>query len=123
MGLSPPLDDLVSQLPDPLEAGGVEHGADALGKCLLMLPADLPEGVASDVHLATLPGYALEVPLDGVDQAAVIVAGDQPHAAQSAVLEAPESPSYVASLSVSATSTASNSRKPSSRTPFTISTP
>ena len=41
-----------------------------------MLPADLPEGVASDVHLATLPGYALEVPLDGVDQAAVIVAGD-----------------------------------------------
>src|SRR5690554_5541109 len=92
MGLSPPLDDLVSQLPGPLEAGGVEHGADVLRKCLLMLPADLPEGVASDVHLATLPGYALEVPLDGVDQAAVIVAGDQPHATRSAVLEAPEKP-------------------------------
>src|SRR5690606_17594401 len=75
-GSYPPLDDLVSQLPGPLEAGGVEHGADVLGERLLVLPADLPEGVASDVHLATLPGYALEVPVDGVDQAAVIVAGD-----------------------------------------------
>lgn len=55
-----------------------------------MLPADLPEGVPGDVNLATLPGCALEVPADGVHQAAVIVAGHQPHAAQATVLEAPE---------------------------------
>ena len=51
---------------------------------------DLPERVAGDVHLAALPRPALEVLPDRVHQATMIVAGDEPHPVQAAVLEAPE---------------------------------
>jgi hypothetical protein len=61
-----------------------EHGPDGRGDHLGVALVDLGQRVAHEVHPAALPGGALQHGLDGVGQAAVAVADDQLHPAESA---------------------------------------
>src|SRR5690606_33404324 len=71
---TPALHHLLSERKRPLLVGRREDRLQVSRERRLMLPSYLATRVPQEVHLATLPTGALEVPLDGGHQALVIIA-------------------------------------------------